>query len=164
MNAKWAAIVAVIVVIVAAVAGFGGYTAGKSAGVAQAAAIRNNFFAARGGGQGGQGGSGGQGARNFNPDNFATGQVKSISGDTIQLSTATDVLTVKLNDKTQIQKQAQGTVNDIQTGERLVIQGQRASDGTLTAQTIQIGRGPGPGGNGGSRGSNDNNGQTTASN
>ena len=61
---------------------------------------------------------------------------------------------VLVTDQTQIQKQAQGSVSDIQIGERLVIQGTRGSDGTLTAQSIQIGRGPGPGGNNGQTSSN----------
>jgi hypothetical protein len=146
MNVKWAAIVVAIVVVVAAAAGFGGYTMGKNAGQAQALAARNTFLAARGaGGTGGAGGGTG-GGRNFDPNTFASGQVKSISGDTVQLSTATEVLTVKLSSQTQIQKQATGAVGDIQPGQRLTIQGTRAADGSFTAQTVQIGRsGGGPG-------------------
>jgi Domain of unknown function (DUF5666) len=145
MNVKWAAIVVAIVVVVAAAAGFGGYTMGKNAGQAQALTARSAFLTARGaGGTGGTGGAGG--GRNIDPNTFASGQVKSISGDTVQLSTATDVLTVKLSSQTQIQKQATGAVSDIQPGERLTIQGTRAADGTFTAETVQIGRsGGGPG-------------------
>ncbi len=143
MNVKWAAIVVAIVVVVAAAAGFGGYTMGKNAGVAQALAARNQFLTARGAGGtgGGTGGTGGTGGgRNFDPNTFASGQVKSVSGDAIQLSTANEVLTVKLGSQTQIQKQATGAISDIQPGERLTIQGTRAADGTFTAQTVQIGR------------------------
>jgi hypothetical protein len=147
MNVKWVVIVVAIVVVVAAAAGFGGYTMGMNAGVTQALAARNTFLAARGaGGTGGTGGfaggtGGAAGGRNLDPNNFASGQVKSVSGDTVQLSTATDVLTVKLSSQTQIQKQASGAISDIQPGERLTIQGTRAADGTFTAQSIQIGRG-----------------------
>ncbi len=149
MNVKWAAIVVAIVVVVAAAAGFGGYTMGKNAGVAQALSARSAFLAARGvGGTGGAGGFGGgaggfggaNGGRTFDPNNFAAGQVKSVSGDTVQLSTATEVLTVKLSSQTQIEKQASGAVSDIQPGERLTVQGTRAADGTFTAQMVQIGR------------------------
>ena len=153
MNGKWVAIVVAIVVVVAAVAAFGGYTMGKNAGTAEGLAARNAFLAARGVGGGGGNGGGGfgggaGGGRNFDPNNFAAGQVKSISGNTVQLSTATDVLTVKLTDQTQIQKQASGVVSDIQPGERLTVQGTRNSDGTFTAQSVQIGR-QGFGGQGG---------------
>ena len=152
MNVKWAAIVVLIAVVVAAAAAFGGYTMGKNAGAAQALAARNQFLAARGaggtngtGGAGGFGGGaggfgGGAGGRNFDPNSFAAGQVKSVSGDTIQLSTANEVLTVKLSSQTQIQKQTSGTISDIQPGERLIVQGARAADGTFTAQSVQIGR------------------------
>jgi hypothetical protein len=157
-----------VVIVVAAVAAYGGYTLGTQAGLTQAGNAQANFFAARGG-QGGAGGAagagggfpgaaaggGGTGTRGqggaggqFNPANFATGQVKQIDGNTIQLSTATDVLTVKINDQTQIQKTGAGTVGDLQPGERIVVQGTRGSDGTFTAQSVQIGRaggGPPPG-------------------
>jgi hypothetical protein len=177
MNGKWAAIVVVIVVVAAAAAGYAGYTMGKNAGVAQGITARNAFLAARGvGGTGGNGGggggfgggAGGAGGRNFDPNNFAAGQVKSISGDTVQLSTATDVVTVKLTDQTQIQKQASGTVSDIQPGERLTVQGTRNSDGSFTAQTVQVGRqgfGGGNGNNGSGNGSSGSgNGTTTPGN
>ena len=102
MKLKWVAIVAVIVIVVAAGVGYGAYTYGKTAGETQALATRNAFLAARlagGGGTAADGGfagaAGGTGRGNFDPNNFANGQVKSVNGDTIQLSTATDVVTVE---------------------------------------------------------------------
>ena len=156
MKGKWIAIMVVCVVVVAAVVGFGSYTFGVKAGQAQALAARNQFVAQRGlgtngqTGTGGQGTSGGQGgARQFNPDNFASGQVKQIDGNTIQLSTAQSVVTVKVDDRTRIQKMASGSLSDIQTGERITVQGTRGADGVMTAQSIQIGgRLPGGGPNG----------------
>jgi hypothetical protein len=147
MQAKWIVIVVLIVVVVAAAAGVGGYMYGQNAGQAQALAARQRFFQERGlaGGQGAGAGGQGTGARgNFNPANFATGQVKQISGNTIELSTATDVLKVNVTDQTQIQKMGAGSVSDIQTGERLIIQGERSTDGVFTARSIQIGRGGPP--------------------
>ncbi len=163
MSGKWIAIVVVIVIVVGAAAAFGGYTYGVQAGAQRAQNIRAAFLADRGiggnGGQGGQGGfGGGQGAnggtnRQFNPNNFAAGQVKSISGNTIELSTAQSVVKVQLTDQTQIQKTAAGAPSDIQAGERITVQGTRGSDGTMTAQAIQIGGNRGPfGGNGGQGG------------
>ena len=93
-----------------------------------------------GGGLGGQG-TGGQGANGqFNPNNFVNGQVKTIDGSTIELSTATAVVKVALDSNTQIQKMGTGSTSDIQPGERITVQGTRNSDGSLTAQSIQIGR------------------------
>jgi hypothetical protein len=136
---QWIAIVAVIVIVVAVAAGFGGYSVGVGAGRSQALAARNAFFQGRGGNGGGQAqGQGASGAANA--DNFASGQVKSVSGDTIELSTAQNVLTVKVSADTQIQKQATGTVSDLQVGERITVQGQKQADGSFAASSIQIGR------------------------
>jgi Domain of unknown function (DUF5666) len=141
MKGKWIALIIVGLVVVAAAA-FGGYTTGVNAGKTQALAARNAFLADRGIGnsQGGavfnaQGGNG----RQFDANNFAAGQVKQIDANTIQLSTAQAVVTVKVNDQTQIQKMGAGTLSDIQTGERITVQGTRGSDGVMTAQSIQIG-------------------------
>ena len=142
MKAKWIAAVVGIAVVVAALVGFGGYSMGVKAGQSQALTARTRFFADRGVGGAGQGAGGGQGgAGQFSPDNFASGQVKQIDGNTIQLSTAQNVLTVKLTDQTQIQKMGQGSPSDIQTGERITIQGTKGADGVFTAQMIQIGGG-----------------------
>lgn len=156
MKGKWIAGIVVGVIVIAALAGFGGYRAGVSAGIAQGLTTRNAFLAARGigngqggGGAAGQTGTGGQGnGQGFNSNNFAAGQVKQINGDTIQLSTAQSVVTVKASDQTQIQKLGPGILSDIQVGERITVQGTRGADGVMTAQSIQIGgRFPGGGQN-----------------
>ncbi len=94
-----------------------------------------------------------------------SGTVKSVSGNTIQL-TAQDgsAVTVKTDDKTGFQKTVAGTSADIQTGVRLAVTGDQSS-GTITAKTIQImpagdasgmppgqGAGTGPGGGQGTPG------------
>lgn len=144
MKAKWIGIVIVVVLVVGAAAGYGGYTLGMKAGQARAFSARNAFMQARGLNTGRPGGQAGTSAA-FNPNNFASGEIKQVDGDTIQLSTAQEVLTVKLTDQTQIQKMATGTVSDLQVGERISVQGERAADGTLTARSIQIGGGFVPG-------------------
>ena len=80
--------------------------------------------------------------------NFATGQVKSINGNDLEISTATEVTKVKLTDKTQIQKTVSGAPSDIKTGERVVVQGSKGADGAIEASSIQLGAGRvgGPGG------------------
>jgi hypothetical protein len=154
MNSKSIIITVVVALVVAVAAFFGGRAMGVQAGMQQAQDIRAAFAASRGGGngQGGVGGGGGQnGSGQFNPNNFAAGQVKSIDGNTVQLSTAQSVVTVQLTNQTQIQKMGAGTVSDIQAGQRITVQGTRAADGTMTAQSIQIG-GNRPFGGGGGQG------------
>ena len=158
---KWIALAALIVVLVAGASSAAAYNMGKQAGVTEGLAARNNFFQARGGGTGAQGGQGaaaggagaqGNGARGGQgAGNFAAGQVKSISGNDLEISTATDVTKVKLTDKTQIQKTVSGAPNDITTGERVVVQGTKGTDGVIEANSIQLGGGRfgGPGASGG---------------
>ena len=150
MNAKRIAIVAVVVLVVAVAAGFGGYRYGFGVGQTQATAVRAAFLAERGGG--GQQASGAAGAvpgaagaPGGASGNFVTGQVKSVDGDTIELSTAEEVLKVTVTGQTQMQKMGQGTVDDIQEGERLTVVGERGADGAISAQSIQIGGGFGGG-------------------
>lgn len=77
-----------------------------------------------------------------------TGQVKSVAGNTLQISTAQDVTTAQLSDATQIEKTVIGTPADLQPGTRVVVTGERDSDGNITASRITILNGelPGPGG------------------
>ncbi len=155
MKIRWISIMAAVVIAVGAAAGIGGYTLGVKAGQSRAADIRSGFLAARGLGGAQQGAAGpdqgapgpaagGQpGGAQFNSASFAMGQVKQIDGNTVQLSTATEVLKVKISDQTQIQMMGQGSLGDIQPGERITVQGTRASDGSFSAQMIQIGGSPG---------------------
>ena len=67
------------------------------------------------------------------------GTVKSVSGNTIQL-TGFDgsTVTVKVDDKTTIQKTATATLADIQVNTQITVSGD-SSSGTITARMIQIG-------------------------
>ncbi|MEW5718888.1 MAG: hypothetical protein AB1817_09700, partial [Chloroflexota bacterium] len=67
-----------------------------------------------------------------------SGTVKSVSGNTIQVSAQDgSTVTVKADDKTTIQKNVSGTLADIQVGARIRVSGDQ-SGGTATARTIQI--------------------------
>jgi hypothetical protein len=70
---------------------------------------------------------------------FASGEVKQVDGDTIQLSTANEVLLVKLSDGAQIEKTGPGSLSDIQPGQRITVIGSRQQDGSFAAQSVQIG-------------------------
>ena len=159
-HVKWIALVVLIVVMVAGAVGYWQYGQGKQAGITEGLAARDRFFqdrlagaaaaaqgsgAAAGAGAQAGGARGGQGAA---AGNFATGQVKSINGSDLEISTATEVTKVKLTDKTQIQKTVSGAPSDIKTGERVVVQGSKGVDGAVEASNVQLGAGRfgGPGG------------------
>jgi hypothetical protein len=108
---------------------------------------RANFFASRGGqpsdGQfqgDGQFPSGAQGqqGQGFFRGGGTVGQVKSIEGNVLTLSTAQNVTTVNLTDTTKIMKSVEGTTSDLQTGMRVVVAGERDSKGNITASQITI--------------------------
>ena len=84
-----------------------------------------------GGMRGGQfpGGFGGAGT---------TGQVKSIDGDVLMLSTAQDVTTVHLSDTTQVQQTVTVDITQLQPGMRIMVTGEAGADGVITASQIRI--------------------------
>jgi len=68
----------------------------------------------------------------------ATGSIKSINGNTLQISTALNVTTVNLDDSTRIEKSAPASVSDLQVGDRVTVTGQRDANGVITASQILI--------------------------
>ncbi len=135
MGKKVLLIIGSIVIVLAAAGGafYGGMLYERQ----QAANLRAAFFADRGGG-GGFSFGGGNGAGN-GAGRGAVGQIKSIDGDTITLSTPQSEVKVTLNDTTLIQKTVAGGRTDLQVGERIVVRGERDSAGNVTATDIQIG-------------------------
>ncbi len=91
--------------------------------------------------QGGQ--FGGPFGGNFNPAQVgncvARGEIKSVNGDTVEISTANSVVTVKVNDQTLISKTERGTVADLQPGDRVTVFSKETGDAP-TASTIQLQR------------------------
>lgn len=150
---KWILLAALVVVVAAGATGVYAYNMGKQDGMKAGLAARTEFLAARAGGaaaaQGGaaaaQGGTalpgGARGGQGLLTGNFAAGQVKSVAGNEIEVSTANGVTKVKLTDKTQIEKTVAAAPTDIKPGERVVVQGARGSDGVVEAATIQLGAG-----------------------
>lgn len=67
-----------------------------------------------------------------------TGQVKTIEGDVMTLSTAMDVTTVNLSDSTQVEISETVTVADLQPGMQVTVTGQRDSNGELSASRVMI--------------------------
>lgn len=69
----------------------------------------------------------------------AAGSIKSLEGDTLLLSTAQDVTTVKLSADTVILKTVTGSSADLEPGLRIMVTGERSDDGlTITASQISI--------------------------
>jgi flagellar basal body-associated protein FliL len=148
---KWILLAAVVVVAAAGASGVYAYNMGKQEGMKAGLTARNEFLAARAGGAANSGGpagaaampgannrAAGQGAQ---AGNFTAGQVKSVNGNELEISTATTVTKVKLTDKTQIEKTVAGTPADLKVGDRVVVQGAKAADGSLEASMVQLGAG-----------------------
>ncbi len=94
---------------------------------------RSQRFAQFGGGRGG--GAGGAAAGN----NFASGQIISMDDKSITVkSTNGSTKTVYYSGTTSIMKSDSGTASDLGTGKTVTVTGQSNSDGSVTAQSIQI--------------------------
>lgn len=141
------AILFISIIIAAAALSAGSFWGGMTYQANKAEQAQANFFAQRGDtpqGQmpgGGQVQGGGQmpgGRQGLVFGGGATGQVKSIEGDVIQLSTAEDVTTINLTEDTVITKMEQVSLADLEPGMRIMVTGQRDGDGNISAVQIQI--------------------------
>lgn len=122
-----------IVVIVAVVVGLGAFWGGMQYQKLKASSGNTQF-----------GGQGGTGQRRFGGGNGARGG--AVFGEII--SSDADSITVKLMDgsskivvvssSTSINKAATATKSDLKTGEKVAIFGTTNSDGSVTAQSIQL--------------------------
>jgi flagellar basal body-associated protein FliL len=81
----------------------------------------------------------GQGQRNG--QNFRPVNGEIISADdksiTVKMQDGSSKI-VLLNDKTEINKASEATKEDLKTGEKVMAMGQENSDGSITAQSIQL--------------------------
>ena len=66
------------------------------------------------------------------------GEVKSIEGNILTLSTAENVTTVTLSENTKIVKTVEGMTSDLQAGMRVMVTGDTDEDGAITASQITI--------------------------
>jgi hypothetical protein len=133
-------------VLLAAAIAAAGFWGGITYQTNKASQVQANFLNARGGAPTGGGqfpgadpANGGQaptGTRGFGGGTM--GEVKSIDGNVLTLSTAQDVTTVNLSDATVIQKTGTGSTQDLQPGLRITVSGQKDSDGNIIAEQITI--------------------------
>lgn len=132
------AIITVLVILLVVGVGVGAFLAGQNNGLTQAQNIRNEFFQSRVTGQSGQGDAAqrGQGAQFGRP--AATGTVKSIQGNIIQVTMRDgSTVNVTLDGQTVIQKTSNVTKADIQPGQNITIMSSQTGE-NITAQVIQI--------------------------
>ncbi len=109
----------------------------------QATQARNEFMRSRGldpnaqnSPAGGPGQAPGQGVGGFGGG--ATGQIESIDGDTITLTTAGNTTNVALIDTTKVIKSVEGSMTDLQVGMQVLVSGQRDTKGNITATQIMV--------------------------
>ncbi len=115
-------IVAAIVLIV--VAGVGGFYGGTVYAQSQSQNSTSAFLRQRGAGQNGSGANSGQrgGQANSQFGQFlARGQIKSVNGNTIQISTAQSVVTVTVDNQTVVSKTDAGSLSDLKPGDRVTV-------------------------------------------
>ncbi len=139
-------IVGAVVLAVALAAGsfYGGMAYQRN----QANQVRDSFLRSRGlNGNGGTGGAGGfpggagngagGGGRGFFGGG-TVGQVKSVDGNTLTISTAQNETKVTLSDTTRIEKSVQGALSALQPGMQVMVTGQRDANGNITAVQVLI--------------------------
>ena len=119
----------VAVIIVGGVSFYAGSVYGKSQ--VPAASARGQF--------GGPGGIAGARTGARGAGGFTTGQIlsKDATSMTVQMSDGSTKI-VLFSTSTQVMKTATGSVNDLSTGTDVVVTGTSNSDGSVTAQSVQV--------------------------
>jgi len=156
----WISIAVVLILLAAA----GGFYAGMTYQDNQVSQAQQRFFQARG-----QPPAGGDGffRQGTPPADFSqgfrgggvSGQVKSIEGNVLTLSTAEDVTMVNLADDTRILMNTSVSVDKLEPGTRVMVTGETGSDGEINAVQIMILDSSAPGGFGNEPNSSSGNGQ-----
>lgn len=120
-----------LLLVVAAGAFYGGmrFQGMRSSGT------RANFFANRGGADGANfsGGGGGGGGRRG-----SMGQIKSIEGNVIIVSTQQERLQVTVTDATKYQRLVDGKLDDLQVGANIIVRGESDANNVVNAVSIQL--------------------------
>ncbi len=144
-------ILPIAAVIVAVAIGVGGFYGGMAYQRSQANTTRNDFLTARGldpnslpsgnfPGGNPPSGTGSQTGQTGQPGGVPgiTGQVKSIVGTTLTLTVGQNEVKVTLPDTAVVEKSVSGAASDLQTGQQVMVTGQRDSSGNLAASQVII--------------------------
>jgi hypothetical protein len=135
--------ITIIIALVVGVGGFYGGTIYEKGSLSKQGLLRSS--ASGQGGNEGQRGPGGQGGGRFGQGpggangNFVAGQItaKSDNSITVQGRDGSSKI-VFFSGSTSIGKAVQGATSDLASGQQVVVSGTNNSDGTVTAQNIQI--------------------------
>lgn len=142
MNKKNIAIIAVVAIAVAGGAFYGGmtYAKGKTPSVGNFPGGQNLTAEQRQQFMQNGGGFGGGGMRGANVDGgFAGGEIISMDDKSITVKLADGgSKIIFLSDSTTISKMTDGTKDDLVVGKQVTVNGTANSDGSVTAQTVQI--------------------------
>jgi hypothetical protein len=152
--------VVALVVVVAVLGGFyGGYKVGQNNVSASTSTAGNRTNA----GSGSNAFTGGRGAGAVCPSPGATpaagtvsvarGTVANLGGTSMTVTNTSCEVKVTFGPTVSISKQALGSTSDLQDNQTVTITGTRQADGSILAQTIQIGPAGGGGGRPGTGGS-----------
>jgi len=135
-------------ILLAGVIAAGSFYAGMAYKTNQVSQAQANFLSQRGqpnsgqipvGGQTFPGGSAPSGQNPGFPGGGGTvGQVKTIDGNVMTISTAQNITTVNLTDTTQVEKTVTGEISDLQPGMQVMVSGQKDSNGNITANRVSI--------------------------
>jgi len=123
----------VVMVVIALIVGAGGFFAGMKYQESRRPLGRLGNFQGTRNGQFQQ--RFGQGFRPVNGEILSTDS----SSITVKLQDGSSKI-VLVSDTTSINKASEGTKDDLKVGERVTVFGQENSDGSVTAQTIQLGQ------------------------
>ena len=128
------------VIVLIAGAAVGGFFGGKAYQRNQANTVRDNFMQERGiqGFDPNAAPNAGQNEANFPAGGMgrgATGEVKSIDGNTLTLTSGGTDTVITLSDKTQIVKTTSGTTADLTAGQQVMVTGERDDAGKFTTVT-----------------------------
>jgi hypothetical protein len=134
-RAVWIIVGIVVLLLVAGGSFFGGTVYGKNQAQAALIARRQGGFGGANSNAQGQPGAngriGGQGGM--------FGQIQSIGDGSLVIKDNNGKETqVKVTDTTLIQKQATVKLNDLATGETVIVSGSTGADGTITARSVQV--------------------------
>jgi hypothetical protein len=154
-----------LLVVVGVLAGFyGGYKVGENNVSASTNTNTSGQFSRNGGGTFAGGGRGftavcpSPGAPTPSPGTqaVARGTVTNLASGSMTVTSTSCDINVKFGPTVTVQKQVAGSTSDLLDNQTVTITGTRQADGSILAQTIQIGTGPvirvGGGGTGGASG------------